>query len=69
MMKRVIPVLIFLAGILPIKGSAQFEKLKDSVVQMYGVVMTADSLQGIPSVSVTIKGQNRGTFTNDQGVF
>jgi hypothetical protein len=69
MMKRVIPVLIFLAGILPIKGSAQFEKLKDSVVQMYGVVMTADSLQGIPSVSVTIKGQNRGTFSNDQGVF
>jgi hypothetical protein len=69
MMKRAIPVLIFLAGILPIKGSAQFEKLKDSVVQMYGVVMTADSLQGIPSVSVTIKGQNRGTFTNDQGVF
>jgi hypothetical protein len=69
MMKRVIPVLILLAGILPIKGSAQFEKLKDSVVQMYGVVMTADSLQGIPSVSVTIKGQNRGTFSNDQGVF
>lgn len=31
--------------------------------------MTADSLVGIPAVSVTIKGQNRGTLTNDQGVF
>lgn len=68
-MKRVIPVLIMLAGLIPLKGVAQFEKLKDSVVQMYGVVMTADSLEGIPAVSVTIKGQNRGTFTNDQGVF
>ena len=48
---------------------AQFEKIKDSVVQLYGIVMTADSLQGIPSVSVVVKGQNRGTMTNDQGVF
>jgi len=31
--------------------------------------MTADSLVGIPAVSVVIKGQNRGTITNDQGVF
>ena len=48
---------------------AQFDKLKDSVVQFYGVVMTADSLQGIPSVSIVVKGQHRGTFSNDQGVF
>jgi hypothetical protein len=31
--------------------------------------MTADSLQGIPSVSIMLKGQNRGTLSNDQGVF
>ncbi len=48
---------------------AQFENFKDSVVQLYGVVMTADSLKGIPSVSIVIKGQNRGTITNDNGVF
>jgi hypothetical protein len=47
----------------------QFDKLKDSVVQFYGVVMTADSLQGIPSVSIAVKGQHRGTFSNEQGVF
>ncbi len=31
--------------------------------------MTADSLVGIPAVSVVVKGQNRGTITNRQGVF
>jgi hypothetical protein len=31
--------------------------------------MTADSLRGIPAVSVVVKGQNRGTITNSQGVF
>ncbi|MEO7265754.1 MAG: carboxypeptidase-like regulatory domain-containing protein [Ferruginibacter sp.] len=55
--------------IAPLTASAQFESFKDSVVQLYGVVMTADSLQGIPVVSVVVKGQNRGTITNDRGVF
>jgi hypothetical protein len=31
--------------------------------------MTADSLHGIPAVSIVVKGQNRGTISNDQGVF
>lgn len=48
---------------------AQFETSRDSVVQLYGIVMTADSLVGIPAVSVTVKGQNRGTITNSSGVF
>ncbi len=48
---------------------AQFESFKDSVVQLYGVVMTHDSLKGIPGVTVMVKGQNRGTITNEQGVF
>jgi hypothetical protein len=55
--------------IAPLSSMAQFEKLKDSVVQLFGVVMTADSLEGIPSVSIMIKGQNRGTYSNDDGVF
>ena len=50
-------------------ASAQFENTRDSVVQLYGVVMTADSLVGIPAVSIVVKGQNRGTITNAQGVF
>jgi len=55
--------------IIPVTTKAQFESFKDSVVQLYGVVMTADSLKGIPSVSIIVKGQNRGTITNEQGVF
>jgi hypothetical protein len=50
-------------------ANAQFETSRDSVVQLYGVVMTADSLVGIPAVSIMVKGQNRGTITNTQGVF
>ena len=55
--------------ILPITAKAQFENARDSVVQLYGYVMTADSLEGIQAVSVVVKGQNRGTITNNQGVF
>jgi hypothetical protein len=50
-------------------GKAQFETIRDSVVQLYGVIMTADSLRAMPAASVIIKGQNRGTMTNSQGVF
>jgi hypothetical protein len=62
--------LIFLIGsLLPGQTKAQFETFKDSVVQLYGVVMTADSLRGLPAVSIMVKGQNRGTLSNDAGVF
>ena len=68
-MKRSLQYFLVLVFCLPVAAKAQFTQLKDSVVQLYGVVMTADSLRGIPSVSVTIKGQNRGTFTSEEGVF
>ncbi|HSK14244.1 MAG TPA: carboxypeptidase-like regulatory domain-containing protein, partial [Phnomibacter sp.] len=42
---------------------------RDEVVQLYGVVMTADSLIGLEGVSVVVKGKGRGTLTNRQGVF
>ncbi len=60
---------ISLLFILPQAVKAQFETFQDSVVQLYGVIMTADSLQGIPAVSIVVKGQNRGTISNDKGVF
>ena len=68
-MKKVLRYILVFLFCLPFASKAQFEQLKDSVVQLYGVVMTADSLMAIPSVSVVIKGQNRGTYTNEQGVF
>src|ERR1700761_5396161 len=66
-MKKI--VLYILLLIAPFAVHAQFDKLKDSVVQLYGVIMTADSLKGIPLVSVVVKGRNQGTYSNDQGVF
>jgi len=62
-------VLYFLLLSAPFAVHAQFDRLKDSVVQVYGVIMTADSLKAIPAVSVVVKGRNQGTFSNDQGVF
>ncbi len=49
------------------KGIAQQQQ--NNVVQLYGIVMTADSLRGLDGVSVSVKGKGRGTITNFQGVF
>lgn len=49
-------------------GTAQNQQ-KDSVVQLYGVVMSADSLRGLDATSIIVVGTGRGTMTNNQGVF
>ena len=67
--KKIVQYLILLLFFVPAISNAQFENVRDSVVQLYGVVMTADSLVGIPAVSIVVKGQNRGTITNNDGVF
>lgn len=61
----IIIILFFVSGV----ARAQIKSERDSVVQLYGVVMTADSLRALSSVSIMVKGQNRGTISNDQGVF
>jgi len=68
-MKKILPLLLLFSVFLSKQSHAQFETVKDSVVQLYGIVMTADSLVGIPAVSVSIRGTRRGTVTNNQGVF
>lgn len=68
-MSRILRYFIIVAFFSPFAAQAQFENFKDSVVQLYGVVMTADSLRGLPAVSVVVKGTGRGTITNNQGVF
>jgi hypothetical protein len=67
--KKILFYTALLFFILPQSAKAQFETSRDSVVQLYGIIMTADSLVGIPAVSVMVKGQNRGTISNAQGVF
>lgn len=68
-MKKTLLLILVFTCCMMVKAKAQFETVKDSVVQLFGIVMTADSLQGIEAVSVTIRGSNRGTITNTQGVF
>ncbi len=68
-MKKIIQYLFFSFFFIPIAAKAQFETYKDSVVQIYGVVMSADSLRALPSVSIVVKGRNQGTISSEQGVF
>jgi len=58
-----------ISGLLAVGQTAEQNARRDSVVQLYGIVMTADSLVGIEGVSVVVKGKGRGTITNYQGVF
>jgi hypothetical protein len=68
-MKKTLKQFLVLVAFMPFSAKAQFETFKDSVVQLYGVVMTADSLRGLPAVSIVVKGTGRGTLSNGQGVF
>jgi hypothetical protein len=68
-MKKVLLYSLFFLFATPFAVKAQFETYKDSVIQLYGVVMSADSLKALPSVSIVVKGRNQGTLTNEQGVF
>lgn len=69
-MKRLLTTLVLtFSFLLPAATKAQFESFKDSVVQLYGVVMTADSLRALPGVSIMVRGENRGTVSSEKGVF
>ena len=68
-MKIILRYTFLIVLLIPAVAKAQFENFKDSVVQLYGVVMTADSLKGVPAASIVVKGQNRGTISNNDGVF
>lgn len=63
-MKKIILLSVMVLNLLSAK--AQVDK---DVVQLYGVAMDASNLRALPAVSVVVKGQNRGTVTNEQGVF
>jgi hypothetical protein len=68
-MQKILLILFIGCCLQPMRGKAQFESFKDSVVQLYGIVMTADSLKGLEGVSVVVKNQGRGTVSNEKGVF
>lgn len=62
---------IIIAAYSPKLSFAQQENnnSQDSVIQLYGVVMTADSLRAIDAATVYVEGKGRGTITNNDGVF
>jgi len=61
--------LLILAFSTQVKAQTPVNLQKDSVIQLFGIVMTADSLRGIPAASVIVTGKGRGTITNSDGVF
>mgnify|MGYP006169469307 FL=1 len=67
--KLILPILI-LFSLMSLQLNAQTVDIyRDSVVQLYGVVMTADSLKAIPLASIVVNKKGRGTITNNDGVF
>lgn len=52
-----------------INFQAKAQVIFDKLVQINGVVMTSDSLYGIPDAIVSVKNQSKGTYTSEQGVF
>jgi hypothetical protein len=45
------------------------QDINDNVIQINGVIMTADSLMGVPNVTVQVKNKNRGVESEYTGVF
>jgi len=50
-------------------GAVNAQAQKGEIIQISGVTMTADSLQAVPFVTVTVKNKNRGTNSNNAGIF
>jgi hypothetical protein len=70
MRKALFITMITLASLSQNKAYAQTVDIyRDSVIQLYGVIMTADSLKAIPFASVVVEKKGRGTITNNDGVF
>lgn len=54
---------------LPFFARAQDRHSQDSLIEISGVTLTADSALSIPNVSIILQGSGRGTISNSDGVF
>jgi hypothetical protein len=59
----------FLLLLLVVNSTGQAQVSFNRLIQINGVLMTSDSLYGIPDAIVTVKNQDKGTYTSEQGVF
>jgi hypothetical protein len=64
-LKKVIYLIILLCSV---DAKAQYS-VSNNIVELTGVIMTADSLRFIPYATVNIKGKNQGTYASEMGVF
>jgi hypothetical protein len=58
----------FIAGLLTTNAQAQ-QYASENLVQISGVLMTADSLRAVPGAIVQVKNKNRGVASSEVGVF
>ncbi len=64
-----LPLVLFFCYANKLSAQELTNPYKDSIVQLFGVVMTADSLRGIPAASIIVEGRGRGTIASYDGVF
>ena len=69
MAKRFCTYLFLLVASLIMMTDANAQMSFDNVIQIDGVIMTADSLRAVGSAVVMVKNQNRGVESENNGVF
>ena len=61
-------ILIFIVLHFQIGHAQTKSSQQDSVVQLYGIILSADSLRVLPGTSI-VENKGRGTISNNEGVF
>lgn len=71
MRKRVLFIFSFFLGALFLTTGSYAQQRQDleNIIQINGVVMTADSLRAVPGATILLKNQNRGVEAEYTGVF
>lgn len=69
MHKRHLTIIFLITVLLAAAAKAGAQALYENIVQINGIIMTADSLRAVPGVVVLVKNKNRGIESGDRGVF
>ncbi len=60
---------LFIIFISFVFGKIAFSQEEKEIVQINGITMSADSIDAVPFVTVSVKNQNRGVVSNQYGIF
>src|SRR5690554_1440810 len=61
--------ILFIIFISFVFGKIAFSQEEKEIVQINGITMSADSIEAVPFVTVSVKNQNRGVVSNQYGIF